>query len=252
MKIEQFVGLAKGYFNDNLYTGDQVNPQSIDKIEEIIKDLDITLDMVFPLLKRSLSNELELVVEPNPIAYSKSLTKSGFDIHGVVIFVEDKFIFNGTCTPYEHQFLNKTLDIAGVALHVHDIERKTDLYRFIPVEQLNTANEWFILHGLGGIKPKDQILRALSLSVAIRHTIKWLMPQYIDRDFSAYQQLVELHTQNSARQPIPTKEEKLARRYRRISNEPSKVELLLSCKEEITIFTRPAVPHIENVGFYDF
>lgn len=27
MKIEQFVGLAKrGYFNDNLYTGDQVNP----------------------------------------------------------------------------------------------------------------------------------------------------------------------------------------------------------------------------------
>lgn len=46
MKIEQFVGLAKGYFNDNLYTGDQVNPQSIDKIEEIIKDLDITLDMV--------------------------------------------------------------------------------------------------------------------------------------------------------------------------------------------------------------
>ena len=252
MLIEQFVGVAKGYFNDILYSGNQVNPQHIKKIEQMAMDLNVDLDTAFPLLRRSLSNELELVVEPNPIAYSKALKESGFDVHGVVVFVDDEFTFNGTCAAYDHKFLNKSLDVAGVALHVHDVDRKTDLYRFIPSEQVDAANEWFMLHGLGGIKPREQILRALSLSVAIRHTIKWLMPQYIDRDFSAYQKLVELHIQNSNRQPVKTKEEGDVRRFRRVRYEPSKVELLLSCKDEITVFTPTKVPHIKNVGFYDF
>ena len=194
--LNQMIEKATGFYGDIQYAGGVANPESVIRVYEEKQKYSLAEREVLILLSRSAKNELELVLEPNPIALVNALQVAKMELHGVMVFEGDDFEFFGTTQPFTHTAKKQSQVLSGVAIHARDLLTKTDLYRFISAEHLQSANDYFIHHALGGVIPSIGVQRALMFSVAIRNTIKWLMPQYFDRDFSRYQVLTDFHMEN--------------------------------------------------------
>lgn len=252
MLNEQKISLVSGYYAGSLYTGNDANPQTCTAIEKQMQELSLSEGEALFLLKRSRLNELELLMEPNPIAFVNALKTCGLEMHGVMVFVGDEFEYFGTCKPYVYRAKKESTVLAGIAVHVRDTVNQSDLYRFIEAEHISAANDWFIQHALGGIQPALNLLRAMSLGVAIRNTVKWLMPQFIDRDFSRYQSLVDFHIASTKTDSEGECEN--PRKFRRVkSNAVSVTEQILGeqIQEPLIIFKKSEIAQISDDNFFD-
>ena len=95
MLNEQKISLVSGYYAGSLYTGNDANPQTCTAIEKQMQELSLSEGEALFLLKRSRLNELELLMEPNPIAFVNALKTCGLEMHGVMVFVGDEFEYFG-------------------------------------------------------------------------------------------------------------------------------------------------------------
>ena len=237
----QMIEAATGMYGDIQYQGDVANPSSVSQAKEQMKKLSLTEREVLVLLARSVKNELAVVVEPNPIALVNALLAAKLELHGVMVFEGDDFEFFGSSQPFTHTPKKQSQILAGVVIHAKDLRQSTDLYRFISAEHLQAANDYFIHHALGGVIPSIGMQRALMFSVAIRNTIKWLMPQYFDRDFTCYQAITDFHMENMKSEENSGVES--PRSFRRVQqNAVSLTEQLLgnAAREPLTVFEKTA------------
>lgn len=197
------LALTVGYFGGERYIATQASPESVRTAAAVYADMLLEPRCTLVMMRASIKRELEIFLEPSPIAYCLALLKTGLRVSASLVYYGDDFTYRGQDTPWTltaKAEVSRSLDsVAGVAL---SLTRYTDSeptsFLFVDRKQIDTANEWFLSGACGGFIHDDKTLKALMLNAAIRYLIKWVINEKFTfpTDFSPYLALVELHREN--------------------------------------------------------
>lgn len=232
---------SSAMFAGERYVANAASPESIriaaGVYAETLREPRCTLVM----LRASAKYELEVFLEPSPIAYCLALLKTGLRVAASLVYYGDDFVYRGQDEAWslaaKSDARRDLADVAGVALSLTRYKDESPTtFLFVDRTQLNTAKDWFLSGACAGMMPDEKTIKALMLNAAIRYLVKWVIDEKFKfpTDFSAYFSLLELHKENELK---ASKEAAIyeanaaaaaANKYRTVKNIPSVTEALMN------------------------
>lgn len=233
-----------GEYRGSCYSAAQASPSSLSVADTDLQRYGLDCRTALFLLRASHRQEVEIFVEPSPFAYIEALSDTGVTLAGCIIFEGDYFEFQGHHRPFRYSRGTGCSSVLGVAIRIKTEQPHIpESYHFVGAEQIQVAHDYFIQNAAGGFIQRDENTRALFLCAAIRHTMKWLVDQFCDADFSRYHQLVALHTHNNKCSKQTSRDQTSERSgcyrlaaFRHISSQPSVTDALMQGKGALTTF----------------